>query len=537
MPYSSTPAYLLDGAIQTRAFDIPANNGWGQYLFSTLGRAGNGLYLMDVSKPAAPMFYWYRETVENKDGSLTLLRMRANENEPVKSVVTPQKLKEIYDDRTAKNIYSHPDAYPFYQLGYNSPKPAAGVALFNDGITHSTRNILAVPGGLQSRGKLNLADNGKMGAALYIVNPDASKHDDFDNGGEPWVKVFNSGSLNDSAWRVGNADSGPSPYMGMMVSAPTLSASNYKWNVGGEQVNGGFITGRIFASDNRGSIFVLQMEGSDGLPASSEQDWKLKTAATLRRDRDPADANYASPYGVVIGNRAKGKETLVAGGTADITGGDGASIINKEQLIYCFKLPDLETGSTSRRGDASAGWEELSADDTESKMESGKDGWYISLASKPGYEREQSSAQPALVGSYAYFPTFLQEKINADDPSLCGASSGIVGGKSRLYALNMFDGSGKRWAGGKYIEIDGAKIIGLTHSTEGGRENLVITLDIRDKKKFAESVQLLSNNEGVKKGGGTSGDELESILTVDTPKTTTINTKNGETLLNYWILK
>ncbi|MDR3322526.1 MAG: hypothetical protein LBS93_08755, partial [Synergistaceae bacterium] len=438
-------------------------------------------------------------------------------NEPAVSTVTP-------DWTGAGGIYANPDAHPFYQLGFNSPKPDAGV-MAQQGVSEP-RNIIVLPGGMQR--SLDLADNGKMGAALYIIDPDAAKHTAFDNSAQ-WVKVFNSASLTENNWRVGSADSGPAPYMGMMVSRPFLRRA-----VAPESAHGDQVTGQVYASDNRGNIFVLMMENPDGSRFLSDSSWKLRTAATLRLNDDPSTASYSSPFAVVIASAQGDPTVYVAGGTANVgTRGnddnDSALVRNKSQMIYSFKLPDLAdaSASTSRRGT----WTQLGTTDT-SKMPSSAPGWYMPLqAATAGEGEEYASAQPGLMGNEVFFATYIPEIISTGGAGACVDEKPV--GKSRLFVLDLATGEGIRWKNGvKYLEFAGSMIVGITLSEQGGTSTVIITMDISDEAAF-----LASYNQHVAAGNLQNSSLNGNLLTITLTKGVRTKPELGDAVTNYWLLK
>lgn len=518
IPISARPVYLLDGPVQKRYFDI---GGWGTYLVATLGRAGSGLYLMDITAPQNPKFYWYRETLEDDDGKLTLLRMGATMDEPVQMPVSP-------DASLWTDIMTTPKSYPYYQLGFNSPKPQMGVA--KDGNT-DLRNMIVLAGGLQNR--LDLDDNGKMGAALYIVDPNASKQNDFDNTGNGTI-VFNSGSLKTARWRVGNVVTGKAPYMGMMVSEPTLLRSK----------NNKYLTGKIFASDNRGNIFMVAMENEDGTPRSVA-DWDISTIATLRL---PAEAettdSYSIPYGLVLGTKAGDPNTWIAGGTANVgtkgnstpTGesdpDDPAMIKNKMQMLFCFKMPEITPANSTLYRNS---FTQINLSLPDSGMNDGDKGWFVPLQGEaPGFGEEYASTQPGLFGGVLYMATFIPEEIDVNS-TLC---SDRITGKSRLYALDMSTGKANKWAynegskkyGKKYLEIEGIKITGFTHSQEGSKQTLLITYDVLDFTKASASIEdVVRSEKSLSKVTGM--DALSETL--DAPQNFSL--KNTNSVINYWL--
>jgi hypothetical protein len=62
----SNPVFLLDGSLQRRYMDLSQGgtaSSWGTYLLGTLGRGGNGLYMLDVTNQRVPFFMWSREKI------------------------------------------------------------------------------------------------------------------------------------------------------------------------------------------------------------------------------------------------------------------------------------------------------------------------------------------------------------------------------------------------------------------------------------------------------------------------------------------
>ncbi|MDR1580906.1 MAG: hypothetical protein LBS35_11160, partial [Synergistaceae bacterium] len=204
IPITSIPSFTLDGPVQRFYMDMSGEgkqdgSGWGALLVATLGRAGGGIYTMDVSNTAsAPAFRWYQETYEDTDGKLHFYRLdESSQNpEPVKTTV----------DMNAGSwnaVYADGDTYPFYQLGFNSPRPHFSVAKHEAGHDYPNGyyNILAVAGGAQNY--LDLNRNGTMGAALYLIDPDVRYHSSSTTYPTDGIRVFNSGSvanIGDSDW-------------------------------------------------------------------------------------------------------------------------------------------------------------------------------------------------------------------------------------------------------------------------------------------------------------------------------------------------
>lgn len=492
IPIKSEPTYLLDGPLRKSYFYMKQITGgdmitpvWGAYLTATMGRAGNGLYMMNVTDPSAPKFYWYRETLDNKDGTITLLRMDATMNEPeVKTeIMDSSKWASITSETTA-------DSYPFYQLGFNSPKPATGMADVSNGAAEPVlQNMIVLPGGMQR--SLDLNNNGKMGAALYVIDPDINKHNAFGISGA--VQVFNSGKV-DSAWRVGSDTTGKAPYMGMMVSEPTLLPSKQNEHY----------VDKIFAADNRGNIFMLSLRDDvtgNSLPVNS---WTLRTIATIRSKSEAGTSDsYSIPYGIVVNNK-NDNVFWAAGGTSNVGTRDNDSgkfandpqlLRNKRQMLFCFNVStDLAGGQTLFRD----GMELKTADDI-TPLPDGKRGWYMELEREDNtgvYGEEYVSTQPAFLGGILYASTFIPQYVSTKGNELT-CDSGRITGKSRLYAMFMESGAPARWQkrGKKYLELEGIKITGFTHSTEGDVQTLLITYDVLNQEAADRSIEEALKNE------------------------------------------
>jgi hypothetical protein len=511
IPISSKPAYVLDGPVRMRRFDMnpnavpPDDHKWKAILIAMLGRGGNGLYTMDVTSPDIPQFYWYRETIENKD-DLTLVRMRADDDSVDTMTVKPNWA----------NIYSYPDSYPFYQLGFNSLNTAAGVSWLN-GEAGKYRNMIVLPGGMQR--SFDLENNGKMGAALYIIDPDESKHTDFNNA-SGWAKVYNGGSV-DPDWRIGSEPSGDDPYMGMMVSAPTLHASQYSHPLGK------YVAGQIYASDNRGNIFALLLESTSENSSIPFKE-RLLTVGSLRKSTDEPTASYASPYSVIITRRPTVPDVWwVSGGTANVAG--STHLQNKSQLIYSFKLPNFDTGETSLRDN----WVELKSNDVNSKIDPTdptKQGWYIPLepeGASQNYKEEYVSAQPVLFDNQIIFATFLQKKIDTDAVSE-KCQDAVIDGKGRIYAFDMDTG-----AGGLWTDLDGEKPVSVNVSIQGDIE---IITDVVNEESSSENAQIVKKKgffrekwhrgrRYLKPRKGKKYDDDDPSIPPET------------TYINYWLLK
>ncbi len=460
--YASRPAYLLDGPLFLRDFDLDLNGtSWGTYLIGMLGRAGNGLYLMNVTQPQNPKFLWFRETRYRSDGRPVLIRRGASDAEPTYA-------QDTGTDMSATGpVFNNPDAYPFFQMGYNMPRPVAGVAKLPD---NSLRNMIVLAGGMQEN--LDLNNNGYVGAALYIVDPkDGSA-----------VKVFNSGSLSgvSADCRAGTMKAGPDPYMGMLVTPPAILRSGTTKS----------IAGKVFTADNRGNIFMVNLERGFGTSADSlpQNDWSIQTVGTLRAKslESNADDNHCIPLGILVSTVSSTGATWVSGGTSNIgtrnndsPTNNSAMIRNKGQYIFSFKVSE----DKALYRDDLVGITVVSGD----KAPDGANGWYIKLQAESATSNDEYvTTRPVLMAGKIYCTTFIPTKSSAT----CNSA---VDGTSRIYAVSLETGE-EKWGSkvsGKYIEIRGIKFAGLTHSTKGSKETIIGSYAVTNKATSEEDLNKL----------------------------------------------
>jgi len=467
--YASRPAYVLDGPIYLRDFNLnmsSSSQGWGTYLIGMLGRAGNGLYFMDVTAPNNPKFLWFRETAYRKDGSVTLIQMEGKDSAPeyTQGTVT----------MTANSaLYTKPDDYPFYQMGYNMPRPVAGVA--QEPGSGSMKNFIALAGGIQE--KLDLSQNGTVGAALYLLNPEYKKNNQD-------VRVFNGGSFSSSSARVGTVAVGSDPYMGMLLTPPALWRSETNRS----------IAAKVFAADNRGNHFMVNLERGFGTSATQliERNWNIQAVASLRKNSSATgeNNNHCNPFGLVVTKTSDGNSVWVGGGTANtstrIADSANAGVIsNNGQYIYAFKVNESKA---LYRDDLV----ELKADEDNVTIEAGDNGWYVTLsAPSANYNEEYVTTKPVLMGGKMYIATFIPKR----DSATC---DNAVDGSSRIYAITIDTGA-PSWGHGvasRYIEIKGIKIAGLTHSVKGAREKIIVSYAVTNKAD-ADASLAYWENEGI----------------------------------------
>ncbi|MDR3332453.1 MAG: hypothetical protein LBT08_07480 [Synergistaceae bacterium] len=501
----SNPAYTLDGSLQKRRLNLKQTNdasGWGTYLLGSLGRGGSGLYMTDVTTPNAPKFRWYREKVGN---SLVSMTASAGQLAPVSESFTSASISASANSAYAK-------------IGFNSPAPVIGVT-GELGQTPKLQNFIALPGGSQR--KLDLANNGNEGATLLILDPkDGSV-----------IRAFDSKSL-EKTLNAGGGVTGPAPYMGMMVSEPTLYRSDLS----------SYLAGRVFAADNRGNIFSVDLEKKKGgttTPLDSK-DWNIWTIATLQTSATAGkgQGSFAMPHGLAVGKN--GSSLWIAGGTSDLGvmkngSADDGIIKNEEQMIFAAKVEDGRKQPLMRDLDFKelgglgglGGNEQLNPGDAHQ-------GWYIPLQEdKINRFREYVTSRPVMAGKTLFVPTFIQKKIDELDPSQCG-STRTLNGDSRLYALNLASGAGNMWKNAdgtkaKFLTLKGVKITGMTLMPDEKGGSLLVTFDqLSDKTNVNNTGQ--SNVHRV-------GNEKMLQITGVSPANSGISLKDGESMIFYWLMR
>ncbi|MDR0615790.1 MAG: hypothetical protein LBG29_03185 [Synergistaceae bacterium] len=509
----SIPGFMLDGALQARNFDFgdKSSHKWRQSLLCTLGKGGNGFYMLDVSDHVNPKFIWYRERFGSQ-----LVSMDAS---------VPFD-KPSWLDSSA--LSGHEVAW--LKLGYDGGKPAMGVVMTGGASDNpETRNIIVVPGGVQE--KISLDKNGGDGAVLLILDPkDGSL-----------IRAFDSESVAnhvDAKWRVGSANVGPTPYMGMMTSAPTLlSASN------SASKYARYMSGRAYAPDNRGNLFSVIMERANGDPAAPSE-WSIVTAATLQSNKTGlagTKSSFAIPHGLAVKKDAAA--VWLAGGTADIEAKQNEPILNGEgdlkQMIFSVKTPlDAKPRDGVIYRDDLA---QLNLRSNDVAPPDGK-GWYVALETLAGASGkiaadEYVTARPVMRGKNMYVPTFTLSAINLSGvEDICNTSKSGVSGYSRLYSLDYRNGSGafkglddsKR----RFIQVEGVKITGVTHlrNNDGG-STMVFTYDMLSKNPFEDQ----HFSKLAAKNGITSLKDGSFALHVDKAHNSVL--PPGSTIIYYWIEK
>jgi hypothetical protein len=506
----SYPAFTLDGSLQKRNFDLDQTgdqNGWGQYVLGTLGRGGNGLYMIDASSRENPGAMWYRENVGGK-------LIRANwTNDSASTLVYTSA------DLTQENEAD----LGYLKLGFNSPKPVMCVAPAPKG--KSMQNFIALAGGVRSQVPFDKSQNGGEGATLLFIDPKDGKV----------LKALTSESLQDPAWRVGAGFTGLAPYMGMMVSEPfaVRSAKN------------NYLTGSVIAADNRGNIFRVEMEDRDSGAGLDPSQWTIKTLATLQTDAG-SDNCYSIPEGVVVSLKNSGESMWIAGGTADVVVRKNATNANEDgvmknesQTIFSFESKrKTDTRSLTRKDMKGLTDEPGSFLSPDSASDAAFSGWYINLKGR-GMDTlpEYVSTKPLLVDDVLFIATFIPKTISTNDSSLCVPARALRG-DSRIYAVDIHTGKPAFWSADpgeeppKYVDLKDAKVTSMTKLGRGGRDMIHVRLDRTGTANIDDVLKRRGTRRSKDVDGNPTGD-----LDLEFKRKTNQSFPAGKTLIEYWVIK
>jgi hypothetical protein len=444
-------------------------------------------------------------------------------------------------------VYEDADMYPFYQLGFNNPKPHFSVARRDDGSPppYNYYNIIALAGGMQNY--LKLGENGKMGAALYLIDPDVDYHERDTDLPSEGLRVFNSGSVAKAggAWRASDSRAGvniPDPYMGMVVTEPIFFASQ----------SSNYVARGVFTADNRGNIFYVTFVDYATQEPLPREDWEIRTVATLRKSGDDPTDSYALPLGVVAGSRVDRGDKWVAGGTSNVgTRGKAADkdtmIRNEEQLIFSFKLPEMANEGAAnygmtRRSDwthvSRASADDIDDDDIDyddingaDSIDPDDDGWYIKLKEGDShYEDEYVTTAPMMINGKLYVATFQELKYETGE-SAC--DTGQKNGVARLYTVALDTGGAAMWGDGKskFLVFKGMKITGFTHSEQGKKETLLVHYERLNVEESASYIKNRTDNEDA-----LSESDLPNTLEITElgGSGITANVTSNDQVVNYW---
>jgi hypothetical protein len=163
-------------------------------------------------------------------------------------------------------------------------------------------------------------------------------------------------------------------------------------------------------------------------------------------------------------------------------------------------------------------------------MSSGRDGWYIKLDRIRGFD-EYVSAKPMLIGDMLLVPTFTTTKFDlAGAADICKATTKMLTGYSRIYALNLKDGAASFWVSQdsrkktKYIQLDGLKITGMTKVDNNGKTSVLASFDDLDEGKRKDTGQKAVSFV----------DGFNAISIAMPPASAPINVSSGDTVIYYW---
>jgi hypothetical protein len=143
-----------------------------------------------------------------------------------------------------------------------------------------------------------------------------------------------------------------------------------------------------------------------------------------------------------------------------------------------------------------------------------------------------------LVNKTLFVPTFTATKVKISNLyDICTASSKSVDGYTRIYALDIRDGSANLWNsknGGKskYIEMDGIKITGLSkaqgHQRKDGKETLLAAFELlKDDHNKLSAIQ----DSRARYIEGINAIEISA----NGPSNSEIKIMPGEDMIIYWM--
>jgi hypothetical protein len=143
-----------------------------------------------------------------------------------------------------------------------------------------------------------------------------------------------------------------------------------------------------------------------------------------------------------------------------------------------------------------------------------------------------------LVNKTLFVPTFTATKVKISNlHDICTASMKTVEGYTRIYALDIKDGSPSLWSSkngekSKYIQVDGIKITGLTktrgHQRKDGNETLLATFELLKDNGLPA---ILDNRARYIEG-------INAIeISANGPSNSEIKMKPGEGMTIYWLEK
>jgi hypothetical protein len=165
-------------------------------------------------------------------------------------------------------------------------------------------------------------------------------------------------------------------------------------------------------------------------------------------------------------------------------------------------------------------------------MSPGGKGWYIKL-DRVGNFDEYVSAKPILVGDPLLVSTFTTTKIDSTNiTDICKVSAKSISGYSRIYALNLRDGSAALWAGQspsrnmKYVQLENLRITGLTKTNNNGGTSVLASFESLNDGKLPDIGQKNARYISVM-----------NAIEIKVPGGSKINVTSGDSVIYYWRMK
>jgi Tfp pilus tip-associated adhesin PilY1 len=333
--------------------------------------------------------------------------------------------------------------------------------------------------------------------------------------------------------------------MGMMVSEPTLLASQISANADS--------TGYVFAADDRGTIFMVPLEGPDGegkitpLPLSS---WNIRAAATLQESVAAAANNtkagvkhYALPYGLCADFDKSNGNIWLGGGTSNVMlkayKDEDINEVRDEmkndlQMIFGFRTKAVSAVTTHAR-DSFKNIKTSSNPETFTKLEPNdpQQGWYFKLLPESQNEGEEYvSAKPVVVEGMMFIATFREkERIDTENAADPCAVKRAVSGVARYYVLDIKTGEAALWTDEygnlrPFIEINDAKIVNIGVRTTESAYYITALLD-----NLGNADHLLAF--AGQKSTTTGANHIHTKIT----RVSNLLFLPNTTVINYWLMK
>jgi Tfp pilus tip-associated adhesin PilY1 len=436
---SSQPLMLLDGLLTARDIAFADSRPAATYMAGTLGLAGNGFYMVDVTNPnnKDPKFVW---AIENS----------RYENPAEGSVHRWGKAVNRYDA-----LY---EGYKDLGLTIIASELKGVREKLNDGSNDDFRYVGVIPGGLGH----NLDDpKDSQGRAFFIFKP----------GDGSIIKKITTA----------NGYAGPTGSTLGMGITPV----HYLYDDGKTKLH----ATEFFTGDSEGNVLHCDL-------TYPVEDWKLKSIFRLRTEKDDKPIALSGGY-LILKDRAKTSQWLFAG-TSDVTA-PGQTMIstpsgnvnqqrgihNEEQYIFGLHMKNpkaaVKTDLSYPAGNTSypvtmndltplkylktvppitPPWSE-EAPEGEEQPAVKPDGWKLRLRPKiddnvQPTEAEYATSEPFFQDGVLYIATFIPLTEMPTSQERCRDI-----GYSKLYALDPDTGE-SMWQGGQSYVFKNIKIVGIS---------------------------------------------------------------------------